>query len=54
MSAQIDSKPSLIIPANQSLIFSISDTSTTPDRFVVWVLEDGVEIAKAILNPQYK
>ncbi|MGI9556196.1 MAG: hypothetical protein ACR2M9_04970 [Cyanophyceae cyanobacterium] len=51
MSAQIDSKPSLIIPANQSLIFGISDTSTTPDRFVVWVLEDGVEIAKLYLTP---
>ena len=51
MSAQIDSKPSLIIPANQSLIFGISDTGTTPDRFVVWVLEDGVEIAKLYLTP---
>jgi hypothetical protein len=51
MSAQIDSKPSLIIPANQSLIFSISDTGTTPDRFVVWVLENGVEIAKLYLTP---
>ena len=51
MSAQIDSKPSLIIPANQSLIFSISDTGTAPDRFVVWVLEDSVEIAKLYLTP---
>ena len=51
MSAQIDSKPSLIIPANQSLIFGISDTGTTPDRFVVWVLEDSVEIAKLYLTP---
>lgn len=51
MSAQIDSKPSLIIPAKQSLIFGISDTGTTPDRFVVWVLEDGVEIAKLYLTP---
>ena len=51
MSAQIYSKPSLIIPANQSLIFGISDTGTTPDRFVVWVLEDSVEIAKLYLTP---
>ena len=51
MSAQIDSKPTLIIPANQSLIFGISDTGTTPDRFVVWVLEDSVEIAKLYLTP---
>jgi hypothetical protein len=51
MSAQIDSKPTLIIPANQSLIFSISDTGTTPDRFVVWVLEDTVQIAKLYLTP---
>ena len=52
MSAQIDSKPSLIIPANQSLIFSISDSlGTPPDRFVVWVLEDSVEIAKLYLTP---
>jgi len=52
MSAQIDSKPSLIIPANQSLIFSIKDSlGTPPDRFVVWVLENGVEIAKLYLTP---
>ena len=51
MSAQIDSKPTLIVPANQSLIFGISDTGTTPDRFVVWVLEDSVEIAKLYLTP---
>ncbi len=51
MSAQIDSKPTKIRPANQSLIFSISDTGTTPDRFVVWVLEDSVEIAKLYLTP---
>ena len=51
MSAQIDSKPTLIVPANQSLIFGISDTGTTPDRFVVWVLEDAVEIAKLYLTP---
>jgi hypothetical protein len=51
MSAQIDSQPSLIVPANQSLIFSISDTGTAPDRFVVWVLEDSVEIAKLYLTP---
>ena len=51
MSAQIDSKPSLIIPANQSLIFSISWVTLVPDRYVVWVLEDGVEIAKLYLTP---
>mgnify|MGYP003632695427 CR=1 FL=1 len=52
MSAQIESKPSLIIPANQSLIFSIKESlGTPPDRFVVWVLEDGVEIAKLYLTP---
>ena len=51
MSAQIDSKPTKIIPANQSLIFSISDSGTTPDRFVVWVNEDSVEIAKLYLTP---
>lgn len=51
MSAQIDSKPTLIIPANQSLIFSISDTGTAPDRFIVWVLEDSIEIAKLYLTP---
>jgi len=51
MSAQIDSKPTKIRPANQSLIFSISDSGTTPDRFVVWVYEDSVEIAKLYLTP---
>ena len=51
MSAQIDSKPTLIIPANQPLIFTISDTGSAPDRFVVWVEEDGTEIAKLYLTP---
>ena len=51
MSAQIDSKPTLIVPANQPLIFTISDTGTTPDRFVVWVFEDSVELAKLYLTP---
>ena len=51
MSAQIDSKPTLIIPANQPLIFTISDTGSAPDRFVVWVKEDGTEIAKLYLTP---
>ena len=51
MSAQIDSKPTLIIPANQPLIFTISDTGSAPDRFVVWVEEDGIEIAKLYLTP---
>lgn len=51
MSAQIDSKPSLIIPANQSLIFGISDTGTTPDRFIVEVFEDSVLISTLYLTP---
>ena len=51
MSAQIDTYPNLIRPNNQPLIFTISDTSTTPDRFVVWVEEDGVEISKLYLTP---
>ena len=51
MSAQIDSKPTLIRPANQPLIFTISDTGTTPDRFIVQVFEDTVEIAKLYLTP---
>tara|TARA_R110002096_G_scaffold429098_1_gene641597 strand:- start:5076 stop:6329 length:1254 start_codon:yes stop_codon:yes gene_type:complete len=51
MSATIVSKPSLIIPANQSLIFSISWVTLVPDRYVVWVLEDSVEIAKLYLTP---
>jgi hypothetical protein len=51
MSAQIDSKPSKIIPANQPLIFTISDTGTTPDRFIAQVFEDSVEIAKLYLTP---
>ena len=51
MSAQFDSKPDLIRPANQKLIFAISDTGTAPDRFVVTVDEDGTEIAKLFLTP---
>ena len=51
MSATILSKPSLIIPANQALIFSISYVTSVPDRYVVWVLEDSVEIAKLYLTP---
>ena len=51
MSAQIDSKPTLIVPANQPLIFTISDTGTTPDRFVVQVFEDSVQLAKLYLTP---
>ena len=51
MSATILSKPSLIIPANQALIFSISWVTSVPDRYVVWVLEDSVEIAKLYLTP---
>ncbi len=51
MSAQIDSYPDKIRPANQPLIFTISDTGTTPDRFVVQVFEDAVEIAKYYLTP---
>ena len=51
MSAQIDSKPSKIIPANQPLIFTISDTGTAPDRFIAQVFEDSVEIAKLYLTP---
>jgi len=51
MSAQIDSKPTLIVPANQPLIFTISDTGSVPDRFVVQVFEDTVEIAKLYLTP---
>ena len=51
MSATILSKPTLIVPANQSLIFSISWVTLVPDRYVVWVLEDGVEIAKLYLTP---
>ena len=51
MSAQIDSKPTLIVPANQKLIFTISDTGTAPDRYIVQVEEDGNEIAKLYLTP---
>jgi len=51
MSAQIDSKPTLIIPSNQKLIFTISDTGTAPDRYIVQVEEDGNEIAKLYLTP---
>tara|TARA_R100000781_G_scaffold37285_1_gene26382 strand:+ start:1387 stop:2640 length:1254 start_codon:yes stop_codon:yes gene_type:complete len=51
MSAQIDSKPTLIVPSNQPLIFTISDTGSAPDRFVVWVDEDGTQIAKLYLTP---
>lgn len=51
MSAQIDSKPTLIVPSNQPLIFTISDTGTAPDRFVVWVDEDGTQIGKFYLTP---
>ncbi len=50
-SAQIDSKPTLIVPSNQPLIFTISDTGTAPDRFVVWVDEDGTQIGKFYLTP---
>lgn len=51
MSAQIDSFPDLIRPANQPLIFTISDTGAAPDRYVVQVFEDAVEIAKYYLTP---
>ena len=51
MAAVIDSKPTLIRPANQPLIFTLSYTTTLPDRYVVQVFEDAVEIAKLYLTP---
>ena len=51
MSAVIDTAPSLIVPANQSLIFTIGYATSVPDRYVVWVEEDSVEIAKLYLTP---
>lgn len=51
MSAQIDSEPTLIRPVNQALIFTISDTSSAPERFIVEVFEDGTNIATLYLTP---
>lgn len=51
MAAVIDSKPTKIRPANQPLIFTLSYTTTLPDRYVVQVFEDSVELAKLYLTP---
>lgn len=51
MSAVIDSNPSLIIPDNQPLIFTIGYATSLPERYIVQVEEDGVEIAKLYLTP---
>jgi hypothetical protein len=51
MAAQIDSSPGKIMPDNQPLIYTISDSGTTPDRFIVQVEEGGTEIAKLYLTP---
>ena len=49
--AQIDSSPGKIVPDNQPLIYTISDTGTAPDRFIVQVDEGTTEIAKLYLTP---
>ena len=51
MAAQIDSSPGKIVPDNQPLIYTISDSSSTPDRFIVQVDEGTTEIAKLYLTP---
>ena len=51
MSAQIDSAPDLIRPVNQPLIFTVSDTVSAPERFIVEVFEDGTNIATLYLTP---
>lgn len=53
MSAQIDAStsPGKFMPVNQPLIYTISDTGSAPDRFVVQTFEDGTEISKVYLTP---
>lgn len=49
--AQIDSSPGKFMPDNQPLIYTISDSGTAPDRFIVQVDEWTTEIAKLYLTP---